>query len=75
MYIRVRVTPSAKREKIQQVNSTQYEIAVREPASRNCANRRVHEILQHELAIPAQAIKLITGHRSPVKVFAIELPL
>lgn len=72
MYVRVHVSPSARTEHITKVSETEFRIAVREPAQRNIANGRVQEILAHEFRIAKSSVRLLTGHRSPHKVYTIE---
>lgn len=73
MYIKVHMVPSARKEKVERINDTTYAIAVREPAQRNLANRRVTEILQTEYGVEKNAVRLVSGHRGPHKIFDIDL--
>ncbi|OGZ03729.1 MAG: hypothetical protein A2648_02125 [Candidatus Lloydbacteria bacterium RIFCSPHIGHO2_01_FULL_41_20] len=72
MYIRVRVTPGAKKEKIIKKKDGEYDISVREEAFRNMANRRVCMLLALEFHVPASAVHIANGHRSGVKLIRIE---
>ncbi len=71
MYIRVNAVPGAKKEKVTKVAGDRYEIWVREPAERNLANGRIREILANDLNIPQAALRLVSGHRSPHKIFSV----
>lgn len=71
MYVRVTVRPGAKKEAIIRIDETTYSIAVREPAERNLANSRVREMLADELSVPVGKVQLISGHRSPKKIFSV----
>lgn len=71
MYVRVTVRPSAKKEAVIRTDDTTYSIAVREPAERNLANTRVRELLAEELSVPLGKVQLISGHRSPKKIFSV----
>lgn len=71
MYVKVHVTPKAKKEKVLKESDTVYRIMVKEPAEQNLANRRTRELLANELGIQKGKLRLISGHRSPVKVFSI----
>lgn len=73
MYVRVEVKPSSRKESILKTDDKTFSIAVREPAERNLANNRVRSILASEFGISAGKIKLISGHRSPRKIFDIAL--
>ncbi|NNM84000.1 hypothetical protein HKL94_02175 [Candidatus Parcubacteria bacterium] len=70
MYIKVLVTPSAKREKVEEKEETLV-ISVREPASGNRANNRVREIVALRTAHPFGKVRILTGHRSRVKMISI----
>lgn len=73
MYIQVSVTPGAKREKVVRVSDAKFEIAVREPAKQNLANRRVVELVARELGILSRAVTIVSGHRSPHKVLSVDV--
>jgi len=72
MYIRVKVTPGAKKEVSKKTGEFEYEISVREKAERNMANMRVLEMLAKELGKNIGEIRLISGHHSRVKMFSIK---
>jgi uncharacterized protein YggU (UPF0235/DUF167 family) len=71
MYVRIDVTPDAKKERIERVSDTHYKIAVREPAERNLANGRVIDIVR-QLHPEARYVRLVSGHRSPRKIISVE---
>jgi uncharacterized protein len=71
-YVRVDVTPSAKKESIIRTDDKTYSIAVREPAEQNLANMRVRQVLAEELGIPTAKVRMISGHRSRRKIFDID---
>lgn len=70
MYIKVFVTPGAKREKVEEKGETLL-ISVREPASGNRANDRVREILAERFGKPFGKVRILTGHRSRGKMVSI----
>ena len=72
MYIRVEVRPGARKESLLQTDDKTYVIAVKEPAERNLANIRVREVLANHLTLPIGKVRMISGHRSPRKIFAID---
>lgn len=74
MYVKVHATPGAKKEGIVRDNDTMLVIAVREPAERNLANRRIRELVAETYEVPVSAVRLIAGHRSGGKVFDVDLP-
>lgn len=71
MYIRVRVQPGAKKESVEHVSDTEFRVAVREKAERNLANGRVRELLARNYGLEEREVRLISGHRSPNKIFDI----
>ncbi|OGG41946.1 hypothetical protein A2837_01930 [Candidatus Kaiserbacteria bacterium RIFCSPHIGHO2_01_FULL_46_22] len=71
MYIKVKVTPGAKRESILKESDTMYRMEIREPAERNLANKRARDLLQETLGLSNGTVRLVAGHRSPSKVFDV----
>ncbi len=69
MYIHVKVHAGAKKETIEQLSPDHWEIAVKEKAERNMANRRVLEIM-HEAT--KKTVRLVSGHHSPSKIINVE---
>lgn len=72
MYIKVRVHPGAKKERVEVRSDTQFEIWVKEKAERNMANMRVRELVAREAGVSVGKTRLISGHQSPSKMFSIE---
>lgn len=73
MYIRVNATPGAKKEKVTKVSADRYDMSVKEPAERNMANGRIRELLARVLGVPEGVVRLVSGHRSPHKIFSVEI--
>jgi len=73
MYVKVRALPGAKKERIIEMDDRrELTIHVREPAQQNMANRRIIEILAERFSVPPRTIQMLSGFRSPNKVFSIE---
>lgn len=70
MYIKVFVTPGAKKEKVEEKNETLL-ISVREPAVANRANDRVRELIALRQGVPPGKVRILTGHRSRAKMVSI----
>ena len=70
MYIKVFVTPDAKREKVE-VKGEALLISVREPASANRANIRVRELISKWQGAPLAKVRILTGHHSRVKMISV----
>ncbi len=71
MYIKVTVTPGAKREALRAVSETKLEISVKEPAERNLANTRVRELVAGHFKVRLGDVRIISGHRSHSKFLSI----
>lgn len=72
MYIHVRVTVGAKKESLKKLKADHYAISVKEPAERNMANHRVTELVANYFNVPKSKARLVSGHRSPSKIFNID---
>lgn len=72
MYVHVRAVPGAKKERVTKESDTEFYIEVREKAERNMANRRIMELLGVAFGVKTNQVKMVTGHRSPSKMFSIE---
>ncbi|MEK7612916.1 MAG: DUF167 domain-containing protein [Patescibacteria group bacterium] len=72
MYISVRVIAGAKREAVERLAKDRLKISVKEPAKQNLANRRVRELVAAHLKLPATKVRLVSGHRSPSKIFSVD---
>lgn len=72
MYVKVAVTPGAKKEQCIQMNETSFQIKVREQARQNRANVRVRELIAAHFKKPVGSVRIVTGHRSPHKIMYIE---
>jgi len=72
MYIKVKVTTGAKKEKIVEKSKDHFEIFVKEPAERNLANKRVIELLRDYLNVYNVDIRIVSGHHSPSKIISLD---
>jgi len=70
--VSVKVTPGARRERVSWTAADTVVIAVKEPAARNMANRRVQTILSLHYQVPVTSIRMLTGARSGTKRFVIQ---
>ena len=69
MYIHVTVTPRAKEAHFKQLSPAHFICTVRETTERNLANKAVLRLLATHFK--TKDIRLINGHRSRKKIFAI----
>ncbi len=70
MFLKVFVTPDAKKERVEEKEGMLL-IAVKEPAERNQANKRVRELVATRFCIPVAKVRIISGHRSRGKMLSI----
>ena len=70
-YVKVFVTPDAKRESVEKKGDGILAIATREPASQNRANDRVRQIVADHFSVPLGKVRILTGHRSRGKMISI----
>ncbi len=74
MYIKVLVTPGARKEKIEEKDNGALVVSVREPASGNHANKRVREIVAERKEVSVAQVRILTGHHSRVKMISVITP-
>ena len=81
MYLKVFVTPGAKKEKVEVSHPDEggekgemLLISVKEPAAQNLANTRVRELIAKWQGAPLAKVRILTGHRSRVKMISISSP-
>lgn len=72
MYVRAKVTPGAKKEYLKKIADGEFEIAVREKAERNLANKRVLFLIARALGAPEGSVRIANGHRSATKLLRVE---
>ena len=70
MYIKVRVKPEAKRDTITKLGGT-FHVEVKDKAIRNLANNKARELVAGHFGVEPKTIRIISGHRSPSKIFSI----
>jgi len=70
MFIKIFVTPGAKREKVEEKGETLL-ISVKEPAAQNLANTRVRELVALRAGVSVGKVRILTGHRSRVKMISV----
>lgn len=71
MYLKVLVTPGARKESITEGKGGELVITVREPAERNMANTRVRELLALRFHKTVGEVRILTGHHSRSKMISI----
>ena len=71
MYVKARVTAGAKKEALQQLSKDHFKISVKEKPLQNLANKRVVELIARHFRVPAKAVRIVSGHRSPSKILSL----
>ncbi len=70
MYLKIKVVPDASSETIEKKSEDTWRVRVKAPATNNAANNRVLELVRQ--AYPNKAVRVVSGHHSPSKIFSIE---
>ncbi|MDD5144835.1 MAG: DUF167 family protein [Candidatus Pacebacteria bacterium] len=71
MFIKVKVFPGAKKEKIIKKEEDKFEIHVKEKPERGLATGRTAKILSDYFKVPVSKIRLIKGSKERSKIFNI----
>ncbi len=71
MFIKIKVFPKAKNERIVKKPKDSLEIYVKEKAEQGKANAKILELLRKEFK-EYNKIKIIKGHHSPSKIISLE---
>ena len=69
MYLKIKVIPDSKKEKVEKLKDDEYRIWVKVPAENNLANIRVIELCRE--MFPGTSIRIVSGHHSPSKILSI----
>jgi uncharacterized protein YggU (UPF0235/DUF167 family) len=69
MYLKIKVVPDSKMEKVEKLKDDEYRIWVKVPAENNLANSRVVELCRE--MFPGMSVRIISGHHSPSKILSI----
>ena len=73
MYVKVRVFPGMKKERVTKTAPNAYELVVRAPKERNLANARVRELVAKEYQVSLGKVRIVTGHHSSSKVLDVDI--
>ena len=71
MYVKVNVTPDSKHDTLRKVGANIL-VTVKDKAVRNLANNKAKELVANHYGITPKQIRIVSGHRSPSKIFSIE---
>ena len=67
----VRVHPSARRAKVEELGPREYKVHVTAPPEKGRANQEVLEALASHLDIPVSRLRLVRGAASRIKTVAV----
>ena len=71
MYLKVYVSPDARRESVRKVKEALH-ISVKEPAKGNRANTRLRELVAAHFKVPVNHVRILGGHHSRSKMLSID---
>lgn len=72
MLVKIKVTPNAKKESVEEFSDGSFEISVREKALMNAANVRVRELVAEHVGLEKAKVRIVNGHRSHKKLVEIK---
>jgi len=72
MFVKVNTRVNSKKEYVKKVGENRLEVAVREKAERNMANKRVIELVALHFGLSIKQIRIINGHQSPSKMLSVD---
>lgn len=70
-YIKVKVHPDSKENKIVQKKEDTFELWTKSPAENNSANISVVRMIADKLSISPEKISIVKGYHSPSKILII----
>jgi len=73
MLVKVKVHPNSKKEKIQKLAESEFEIWVREKAENNLANGRVISAIAGHFGVSDSKIRVVKGRHFPNKILTIDI--
>jgi uncharacterized protein YggU (UPF0235/DUF167 family) len=71
MYLSVRVVAGQKKEGVEALKDGRLKVSVKPPAKAGRANARALELVAAHLKLPPSTVRIVSGHASPAKLFAI----
>lgn len=70
MYIKVKLTPNAKKEALVKKGDT-FLVSVKEPAKQNLANKRLCQLVASDMGVSSGAVKIVSGHTGRTKILSM----
>ncbi len=72
MRLTVKVTPGAKHERVERIDTSQLRVAVTEPPQEGRANAAVVRAVARFFDVPASAVRIVHGATSRSKVIEVK---
>ena len=72
MYVKVKVTPGAKKELFKEEKKDMFRVSVKEPAKKNLANKKIIMLIARHFKVPLESVRIVNGHRHSSKLISIE---
>jgi uncharacterized protein YggU (UPF0235/DUF167 family) len=70
-YIKVKVHPESKKEKIEKISDDKFEVWVTEKAERNQVNKKLCDMISHYFNNPDGGVKILNGHHHRIKLLKV----
>lgn len=71
MHIKVRAKTGARREELTALSQDHLMVSVKQKPFENAANKRIIELVAAHFAVPAKAVRIVSGHHAPSKIISI----
>lgn len=75
MYIKVNLTPDAKKDLIRKAGPDKYNINVKDKPIRNLANKKMLTVLATELKVTPEQLRVVKGHHQQSKLISLQQKL
>ncbi len=73
MKISIKAFPNANKNKVEQIDRSNYSVSVKEPPIGGRANQAIVEVLAHYFKIPNSKVSIISGRTSSKKVIEVDI--
>ncbi len=71
MFLKIKLHPKSKKQKIEKIGDNKYEVWVKSKAEQNLANNEMLDILSDSLKIERKKIRFYSGHHRPSKMVEV----
>jgi uncharacterized protein YggU (UPF0235/DUF167 family) len=74
VYVKVKVSPGARREEVTRLGADSFAVRVREKPANNAANRRVCTLVAAALGVAEGRVHIVRGHHARSKILEVRDP-